>query len=414
MPINFNLRSFSEYLFSPSAKTDGTSGTSTARAGKSRAAFSFSALRNSGWAQKCAAFDPAKLARTISNNPRTRKAVETAKSGLNSLYKQMTVLMKNLRGEPNVGGPYGGYRPAEEQRINGQWHAFLPPGATILPGSTIDPHSRKETISWHKDGVVWISTHNPSTGERVSSTGWGRMGDDGWQRGQTIDHRTGAHWYTTRHLASGQHTGRTAWTAAEAEGWQRCKMFDFKTNTHWNAFHHAGTDKSFLRTEWSKPGEDGVKSRKHLDQNTKTLWHETLNIHTGEHVSKTDWHDHPSGERRRVVKDHQTGKTHVERDAHAKPSENFEQGHFAFNLNGRTAAALAAESLAILGLDKNETDMGKIRKQYRALSMKHHPDKVANQQDGAAVEEAKVAFQKIAHAYEFLTSEHFPVQQRKG
>lgn len=414
MPINFNFKSFTDYLFPTSTKTDGASGAGTAQAGNSRPSFSFSAMRNSGWAKKCAAFDAAKLARTISNDPRTKKAVETAKSGLTALYKQMTALVKNLRAELNTGG-HGGYRPTEEQRIHGQWRAFLPPGAAFLPGTTIDPHSRMERVRWHMGGFQWTSTHNPKTGERTSSTPWSMMDGNGWQHSQWIDHRTGTpgtHWFSAQHTASGRHTSHTAWSAADTDGWQRCKMLDHKTNTHWSSFHHAATNTSFCRTEWSKPGEDGVKSRKYLDQTTGTLWHETLDTKTGEHVGKTDWHPDAAGARmQRLVKDHRTGETRVELEETSKPSESFESNGPSVDTQGKSAEKLAADSLAILGLGQDVTDKAAIKKQYRKLALEKHPDKLKDKSDTAATEKAAEDFHQLQSAYTFLMSDQFPVQK---
>lgn len=417
MPINFNFKSFSDYLFPTSGKTDGTS---AAQAGKSSftSGFtsSFNAVRNSGWAKKYASFDPARLARNLSNDPRTKKAVETAKIGLMALYKQMTVFVKNFRAELHTSGLYsGGYRPTEEQRINGQWRPFLPLGAAFLPGTTIDTHSRVETVRWHKDGVQWTATYNPKTDERMSSTAWDKMDGNGWQRCQWIDHRTNTHWYASQNTAIGQHTSCTAWSMANAAGWQSCKMFDHKTNTHWSSFHHAGKDKSYSKTEWSKPGDDGVQSRKHLDQNTDTLWHETLNTKTGEHVSKTDWHPDEAGTRmQRLVKDLNTGETHIELEDPTKPSESFENDGASFDMQGRTAEEFAAASLDILGLDKNETDKATIKQQYKKQALAKHPDKVADQRDKEAVAKAKDEFAKLRNAYEFLMSDSFPVPKAEG
>lgn len=373
MPINF--KSFTDYLFPTSTKTDGASGAGTAQAGNSRPSFSFSAMRNSGWAKKCAAFDAAKLARTISNDPRTKKAVETAKIGLNALYKQMTALVKNLRADLNNSGVYGGYRfTTEQQQINGRWRAILPQGATFLPGTAIDPQSRMETVRWHLHGVQWTSTYHPKTGDRTSSSDWSMM---------------------------------------DAQGWQSSSRFDHQTKTNSTDLYHAATKTHLNRSEWSKPDGDGIHSRTTRKPNGEVAWEETFNKATGDHIRKSAWYAGPTNVMQRDVLNHKTGKAEVELEDITKPSDNIDADKIEFNLEGLTAAAFAAKSLALFGLDGTETDMEKIKAQYRKLSLQFHPDKAARL-DEKSKAEATAKFTEVAVAFEFFNSKFFPVQENKG
>lgn len=58
---------------------------------------------------------------------------------------------------------------------------------------------------------------------------------------------------------------------------------------------------------------------------------------------------------------------------------------------------------ALLGVGTN-ADMSEVKKAYRKLALKYHPDKVS-QLDQKAQEEAKVKFQKIQEAYESIRKE---------
>jgi hypothetical protein len=409
MPINF--KSFTNYLFSTSAKTETQN---LAQADKGRSSFSFSALRNSRWAKKCAEFDAVALARTIRNNPRTKKAIESARKGLGSLFLQMSTHIKNMRSRQTGGGFYGTYQaPIEELQINGQWSAFLPQGAIIQPGSFFDPECRMQRISWQKDGVIWTAAHNLKTGEHTSSTGWSMVDKDGWQHSQMIDHRSGIHWSAFRNQSTGQHMSQTPWRVQDAQGWQSCNLFDHKTEMSWTAFHHPGTSQSYSRTEWSKPGEDGIQSRTTIDHHTRTRWHETFNAMNGAHMSKSDWYEDVWGMLQRVVKNHQTGETYIEPGKHTEPSSTYESSDFSFDMNGKSAQELAVESLGILELDKSEENKETIKGQYKKLAWKYHPDKI-DKNDKAAVDLATEAFAKLSNAYKFLSSDKFPVKKEEG
>ena len=56
-----------------------------------------------------------------------------------------------------------------------------------------------------------------------------------------------------------------------------------------------------------------------------------------------------------------------------------------------------------MGVGTN-ADMSEVKKAYRKLALKYHPDKVS-QLDQKAQEEAKVKFQKIQEAYESIRKE---------
>lgn len=404
MPINF--KSFTNYFFSSSLNT---ATTKVSQVDNGRSYLSFNAMHNSSWAKKCAEFDPTKLAQTIRNDPRAKKAIESARKGLENLSRQMATLMKNMRTQLNSRVLYGSYQATvEERQINGQWRAFLPEGAVILPGSTFDPETRMQRISWHKDGVIWTSAYNLCTGEHTSDTGWSRMDSAGWQHSQSIDHRSGVHWHSSRHLATDQHTSHTRWSMSDANGWQSSNMFDHQTKTDWKSFYHVETNRACSETEWSKPNKDGVESRTTINHGTGTRWHETYNATTGEHLSKTDWAEDVAGIPYRTVWNHKTGLTSLERGKHTEPSRTLEYEDMFRNTDSRSAQELAVESLDILGLDKTETNKDTIKKQYRKLAIKCHPDKMIGKSTEIK-EKAQEDFNKLSAAYRFLISDQFPV-----
>ncbi|ALU89646.1 DnaJ domain-containing protein [Herbaspirillum rubrisubalbicans M1] len=70
---------------------------------------------------------------------------------------------------------------------------------------------------------------------------------------------------------------------------------------------------------------------------------------------------------------------------------------------GQDLNKLAQESLAALGLEPGERDQGKIRTQFRMLTLRWHPDKQAGKSDQEK-EQAQQMYAKIDAAYKFLSS----------
>lgn len=400
MPIhnNFSFRSISDYL-SPR----GEAGTRI-RGGAARISSSFSAMRNSTWAKKCTQFDAAGLAQRLRSHPAAQQAYAVARQRLGELQVQMTTLIQDLYGKLKQYGIYNSHQPHDAERaIHLHWRAVLPLGATILPGAQFDKKARMERVVWHSQGVKWHGTHDVSTGTRISVSDWKSAGN-GWQQREEIEHHLKRHlkrhWTTSRHEGPPlRHFRVFSPSIPDKHGWFVGMIQDHVGNTEWTTYRHPGLQLHFRRTGWSKPDQNGVVSRTTYDELTKNNWHDTYNPSTGAHHSKSDWRTCADGAgQERTVKDHVTGHIFIEVNAEFDPSRFADQEYVGQDLN-----KLAQESLAALGLEPGERDQGKIRTQFRMLTLRWHPDKQAGKSDQEK-EQAQQMYAKIDAAYKFLSS----------